>query len=74
MVRQYIYINDVVQSIACALSAGFEVDDESINVSGGAPIQVGEIADIVTGCCPTRGSPSAAGRNLTMTTCRSCSA
>ena len=50
--RQYVYIDDVVRSIGCALTAGPEADGQAINVSGPELLDVGEIADIVVGLLP----------------------
>lgn len=52
LVRQYVYIDDVVRSVLGAVTAGPELDGQSINVSGGEVLLVGEIADIVTGLLP----------------------
>ncbi|MDF2823464.1 MAG: NAD-dependent epimerase/dehydratase [Mycobacterium sp.] len=50
LTRQYVYIDDVVRSISCALSA--ELDGQPVNVSGGEVVRVGDIADIVTEVLP----------------------
>ncbi|MET0900200.1 MAG: NAD(P)-dependent oxidoreductase [Mycobacterium sp.] len=47
LARQYVFVDDAVRAIACALTAGPELDGQSINVSGGEVLTVGEIADIV---------------------------
>ncbi|WP_193045381.1 NAD-dependent epimerase/dehydratase family protein [Mycolicibacterium baixiangningiae] len=50
--RQYVYVDDAVRSIVCVLTAGPEVDGQSVNISGTELLQVGEIADIVTEMLP----------------------
>lgn len=50
--RQYVYVQDVVRSIECALTAGPEIGGQSINVSGSELRQVSDIAGIVTELLP----------------------
>ena len=52
LTRQYVYIDDAVRSILCALTAGPELDGQSVNVSGGEVLLVGEIADLVAEVLP----------------------
>jgi nucleoside-diphosphate-sugar epimerase len=47
LVRQYVYVDDVVRAIVGALTAGPEVSGQPINVSGAERLELGEIADIV---------------------------
>jgi UDP-glucuronate 4-epimerase len=49
--RQYVYIDDAVHAIVCALTSGY-LDGRPVNVSGTELLQVGEIAGIVTDLLP----------------------
>ena len=46
LVRQYVYIDDVVRAIQCALTAGPDLNGP-VNVSGAERLELGEIAGLV---------------------------
>jgi UDP-glucuronate 4-epimerase len=50
--REYVYVNDAVRSIVCALTSGPQLDGQSINVSGGELLTMGEVAGIVSSLLP----------------------
>jgi UDP-glucose 4-epimerase len=50
--RQYVYVDDVVRAVVCALIAGPKLDGRPVNVSGGERLQLGQIAAIVTEILP----------------------
>jgi nucleoside-diphosphate-sugar epimerase len=52
LLRQYVYIDDVVRALSCALTAAPELSGQPINVSGAERLEVGEIAGIVREMLP----------------------
>jgi UDP-glucuronate 4-epimerase len=49
---QYVYVDDVVRAVVCALDAGRQLDGQPINISGAELVEVGEIAGIVAELLP----------------------
>lgn len=50
--RQFIFIDDVVRAVLCALTAAPELSGQPINVSGAERLEVGEIAGMVREMLP----------------------